>query len=134
RLGRRGQSRWRVRQRRARARVRQGDLDAGAAGRHAGSADSRSPAQVKTGLPRVELRKRLERAIAGGHPWLYRDALAGAPRLPDGAIVRVASRDGRALAIGFWDARSAIAVRVVGGGGRAGGPGGAARAAGGGAA
>ena len=32
-------------------------------------------------LPGVELRKRLERAIRGGHPWVYRDALAGAPRL-----------------------------------------------------
>lgn len=69
---------------------------------------------MNPGLPRVELRKRLERAIAGGHPWLYRDALAGAPRLPDGAIVRVTSRNGRALAIGFWDARSPIAVRVIG--------------------
>ena len=70
---------------------------------------------MKTGLPRVELRKRLERAISGGHPWLYRDALAAAPRLPDGAVVRVTSRSGRALAIGFWDARSPIAVRVIGG-------------------
>src|SRR5207248_2139484 len=58
-------------------------------------------------------RKRLERAIRGGHPWLYRDALAAAPRLPDGAVVRVTSRTGRALAIGFWDARSPIAVRIV---------------------
>jgi 23S rRNA (cytosine1962-C5)-methyltransferase len=65
------------------------------------------------GLARVELRKRLERAIAGGHPWVYRDALAGAPRLADGAIVRVTSRTGRALAVGFWDARSPIAVRII---------------------
>jgi 23S rRNA (cytosine1962-C5)-methyltransferase len=65
------------------------------------------------GAPRVELRKRLERAIAGGHPWVYRDALAGAPRLRDGAIVRVTSRTGRGLAVGFWDAQSPIAVRVI---------------------
>jgi len=69
---------------------------------------------VTAGLPRVELRKRLERAIRGGHPWLYRDALAAPPRLPDGAVVRVTSRTGRALAIGFWDARSPIAVRLLG--------------------
>jgi 23S rRNA (cytosine1962-C5)-methyltransferase len=65
------------------------------------------------GPARVSLRKRLERAIAGGHPWLYRDALASAPRLPDGAIVRVTSRTGRGLAVGFWDARSPIAVRII---------------------
>ena len=34
------------------------------------------------GVARVELRKRLERTIRGGHPWVYRDALAEAPRLP----------------------------------------------------
>ncbi len=66
------------------------------------------------GVARVELRKRLERTIGGGHPWVYRDALAGTPRLPDGAIVQLASRNRRALAIGFWDARSPIAVRVLG--------------------
>ena len=66
------------------------------------------------GVARVELRKRLERTIGGGHPWVYRDALAGTPRLPDGAVVQLASRNGRPLAIGFWDARSPIAVRVLG--------------------
>jgi 23S rRNA (cytosine1962-C5)-methyltransferase len=66
------------------------------------------------GVAGVELRKRLERAIRGGHPWVYRDALAGAPRLPDGTVVRVTTRTGRTLAFGFWDARSPIAVRLLG--------------------
>jgi 23S rRNA (cytosine1962-C5)-methyltransferase len=66
-------------------------------------------------LPRVTLRKRLARAIKGGHPWIYRDALAGAPRLADGALVLVASGDARPLARGFWDARSPIAVRILSG-------------------
>ena len=66
------------------------------------------------GGARVELRKRLERAIRGGHPWVFRDALAGTPRLPDGAVVQIGSRGGRALASGFWDARSPIAVRIIG--------------------
>ena len=66
------------------------------------------------GVARVELRKRLERAIRGGHPWVFRDALAGTPRLPDGAVVQIGSRGGRALASGFWDARSPIAVRIIG--------------------
>ncbi|HEY7376087.1 MAG TPA: class I SAM-dependent methyltransferase, partial [Polyangia bacterium] len=70
-------------------------------------------------LPGVELRKRLARAIRGGHPWIYRDALAGAPRLPDGAVVRVTTRNASTLAIGFWDARSPIAVRIIADGGGA---------------
>src|SRR4029079_13189477 len=57
---------------------------------------------------------RVGRAIGRGHPWVFRHALAGAPRLPDGAVVQLASRNGRPLAIGFWDARSPIAVRVLG--------------------
>jgi 23S rRNA (cytosine1962-C5)-methyltransferase len=66
-------------------------------------------------LPRVQLRKRLARAIRQGHPWIYRDALAAPPPLPDGALVLVVDADRRPLARGFWDARSPIAVRVLGG-------------------
>jgi 23S rRNA (cytosine1962-C5)-methyltransferase len=64
-------------------------------------------------LPDVALRKRLERAIRGGQPWVYRDALAGAPQLRDGAVVRLTTRNGTPLAVGFWDARSPIAVRIL---------------------
>jgi 23S rRNA (cytosine1962-C5)-methyltransferase len=67
-----------------------------------------------TGLPRVVLRKRLGRAIRGGHPWIYRDALAASPRIADGSVVLVAGADGRPLARGFWDATSPIAVRILG--------------------
>jgi len=66
-------------------------------------------------LPRVTLRKPLARAIRQGQPWIYRDALAPAPDLRDGALVLVADGDRRPLARGFWDARSPIAVRVLGG-------------------
>jgi 23S rRNA (cytosine1962-C5)-methyltransferase len=65
------------------------------------------------GLPRVSLRKRLSRTIRGGHPWIYRDALAQSARLADGALVMVADGDGRPLARGIWDERSPIAVRVL---------------------
>jgi 23S rRNA (cytosine1962-C5)-methyltransferase len=64
-------------------------------------------------MPRVTLRKQLGRAIRGGHPWIYRDALAGNPRLADGALVLVAGGDARPLARGFWDATSPIAVRIL---------------------
>ncbi len=68
-----------------------------------------------TGVPRVVLRKKLGRAIRGGQPWIYRDALAASPAIADGAVVLVAGGDGRPLARGFWDATSPIAVRVLGG-------------------
>jgi 23S rRNA (cytosine1962-C5)-methyltransferase len=64
-------------------------------------------------FPRVTLRKQLARAIRSGQPWIWRDAVAGSPRLPDGAVVMVADAAGRPLARGFWDASSPIAVRVV---------------------
>jgi 23S rRNA (cytosine1962-C5)-methyltransferase len=77
-----------------------------------------------TAPPRITLRKRLQRAIRGGHPWIYRDAIAGAPRIADGTTVVVADAGaragggagagGRPLARGFWDASSAIAVRLIG--------------------
>ncbi len=66
-------------------------------------------------LPRVTLRKPLARAIRQGQPWIYRDALAPAPALRDGALVLVADDNRRPLARGFWDAHSPIAVRVLGG-------------------
>jgi 23S rRNA (cytosine1962-C5)-methyltransferase len=64
-------------------------------------------------VARVRLRKNLARAIKRGHPWIYRDALAPPGALSDGAQVVVTAADGRALARGFWDARSPIAVRVL---------------------
>jgi 23S rRNA (cytosine1962-C5)-methyltransferase len=60
----------------------------------------------------VTLRKNLARAIREGHPWIFRDALDPAT-IPDGARVEVRTRNGRAVAVGFWDARSPIAVRVL---------------------
>jgi 23S rRNA (cytosine1962-C5)-methyltransferase len=61
----------------------------------------------------VTLSKDLARAIRDGHPWVFRDAIEGAPPLESGAPVELRARDGRPLAVGFWDARSAIAVRIL---------------------
>ena len=59
------------------------------------------------------LAKNLARSIRRGHPWIFRDALRTPPALADGALVTVTAPDGQPLARGFWDARSAIAVRVL---------------------
>src|SRR5262245_64170517 len=61
----------------------------------------------------VPLAKDLARAIRDGHPWVFRDAIAGAPRLENGTPVRLVAKDGRPLATAFWDARSTIAARVL---------------------
>ena len=65
----------------------------------------------------VTLKKDLARSIRRGHPWVYRDALAESEGIEDGALVEVRTRDGRALARGFWDLASPIAVRVLESGG-----------------
>ena len=57
--------------------------------------------------------KNLSRALRDGHPWVFRDAIDRPPRLADGTAVELRTRDGRAVAAGFWDARSPIAVRVL---------------------
>ena len=63
--------------------------------------------------PSVRLKKDLARSIRRGHPWVYREALAPAPELADGAVVEVRGKDGRFLGVGFWDRGSPIAVRML---------------------
>ncbi|MGE0057477.1 MAG: class I SAM-dependent rRNA methyltransferase [Dehalococcoidia bacterium] len=67
----------------------------------------------------VFLQKDLARSIRQGHPWIYRNALGRVDDLDSGEVVDVLTRDGRRLARGYWDDRSAIAVRVL----ETGGPG-----------
>ena len=52
----------------------------------------------------------LKTRLGQGHPWVYRDQVADAPRLPSGTWVRV--RCGGFSAYGLWDAASPIAVRL----------------------
>ena len=65
----------------------------------------------------VTLKKDLARSIRRGHPWIYRNALVEREGLENGSLVEVRTRDGRALARGFWDEDSTIAVRVLESGG-----------------
>jgi 23S rRNA (cytosine1962-C5)-methyltransferase len=52
-------------------------------------------------------------AVHRGHPWVYREGLARAPRdLPSGSAVELAGDDGQVIARGLYDPASPIAVRV----------------------
>jgi 23S rRNA (cytosine1962-C5)-methyltransferase len=62
----------------------------------------------------VRLAKDLSRALRLGHPWVFRNALENdTPGMRHGEIVELQDAEGRAMATGFWDARSPIAVRVL---------------------
>jgi 23S rRNA (cytosine1962-C5)-methyltransferase len=61
----------------------------------------------------LELQKDLARHLRAGHPWVFRKAIQRAPRgLPAGAVVDVVEQ-GRFVARGYHDPRSAIAVRIL---------------------
>ena len=65
-------------------------------------------------IARQELAKPLERAVADGHPWVYRDALArkgGAGSVEPGTVVDLHDRRGRFLARGVADS-GPIALRL----------------------
>jgi 23S rRNA (cytosine1962-C5)-methyltransferase len=66
---------------------------------------------VSAPLPTVRLTPSLEGALAGRHPWIYRDHLPDAGRaLPHGGWVRVEA--GRAAAIGLYDEEGQVALRL----------------------
>ena len=67
--------------------------------------------------PAVTLKKDLARSIRRGHPWIYRNALAEREGLENGSLVEIQTRGGRAIARGFWDVASPIAVRALESGG-----------------
>jgi 23S rRNA (cytosine1962-C5)-methyltransferase len=61
---------------------------------------------------RVRLKKELARAIRGGHPWIYADALDVPRGLAMGSVVEIIGKNGNFLARGLYDSRSPIAVRI----------------------
>ncbi|MCB0214989.1 MAG: class I SAM-dependent rRNA methyltransferase [Chloroflexi bacterium] len=65
-----------------------------------------------SGLPVVQLRRDLARALRAGHPWLFADALAAPMGLAAGSVVEVHDARGNWLARGIYDPDSPIAVRV----------------------
>ena len=69
---------------------------------------------MERNYPAVTVTEKAERALRGGHPWVFGDevlALEGAPE--NGGIVDVRSRKGRWLGAGFYNDVSKIRVRLL---------------------
>lgn len=62
----------------------------------------------------VSINKKAERAVLGGHPWIYGEEVLGVNgEYEDGDIVRVVSEKGRFLGSGFINSASKILVRLI---------------------
>jgi 23S rRNA (cytosine1962-C5)-methyltransferase len=58
----------------------------------------------------VQVASTVKTSLDQGHPWVYRDQVAGAPDIASGSWVQV--RCGNFSAFGLWDAHSPIAIRI----------------------
>ena len=64
--------------------------------------------------PRITITPKGERALTGGHPWVYEGEVPElSDPVEDGALVDVVSRKGSWLGCGFYNSRSKIRVRLV---------------------
>ena len=64
--------------------------------------------------PRITITPKGERALTGGHPWVYEGEVPElSDPVEDGALVDVVSRKGSWLGCGFYNSASKIRVRVV---------------------
>lgn len=63
--------------------------------------------------PRVTVTPKAERALAGGHPWVYDTEVTDAQPAENGALVDVLSAKGRYLGTGFLSLHSKIRVRIL---------------------
>lgn len=64
--------------------------------------------------PRLTVSKKAEKALRGGHPWVYGDEVTADPGAwADGDIVDVFSQNGRWLGAGFGNHASKIRVRLL---------------------
>lgn len=62
----------------------------------------------------VSITPKGERALVGGHPWVYEGEVTGLSAEPeDGTLVDVVSAKGRYLGTGFYNSHSKIRVRLV---------------------
>ena len=63
--------------------------------------------------PTVTVSDKAERALRGGHPWVFEGEVLAEEDCADGGIVDVRSRKGRWLGAGFFNSASKIRVRVL---------------------
>ncbi|MDQ5850867.1 MAG: class I SAM-dependent rRNA methyltransferase [Chloroflexota bacterium] len=61
-------------------------------------------------LPEIQINPALRPALSEGHPWVYRNHIAGGRQYPGGTWVRV--RCAGWHGVGLWDAASPIAIRL----------------------
>lgn len=65
-------------------------------------------------FPRVHVNEKAERALRGGHPWVYGAEVTRRDEgCSDGKLVDVVSRKGRYLGTGYYNSASKILVRVI---------------------
>lgn len=65
-------------------------------------------------MKRIFLKKNKDRSLRHRHPWVFSGALGnGDEGIEDGEIVAVAAPDGEVLGTGYYNGRSAIAVRML---------------------
>lgn len=64
-------------------------------------------------LPSVTLAPHQTHRCLTGHPWIFRSELGELPELGNGCALRVDDHRKRALGVGFYSAKSQIAVRLL---------------------
>lgn len=82
-----------------------------------GTAEALPPGRA-AGAPEavtVRLAPGRDKAVRGGHPWLFSGAIASVEGPPEAPLARVVSAAGEPLGIGFWSPRSEIRVRLLSG-------------------
>ena len=69
---------------------------------------------MERNLPRLTITKKGEKALRGGHPWVYGDEVTDDPGgWADGDVVDVYSQSGKWLGSGYGNARSKLRVRIL---------------------
>lgn len=59
------------------------------------------------------LKPRKEVPVLAGHPWIFSDAFAESPEAGLGELVCVRTSEGKEIAIGTWNPRNSIRLRIV---------------------
>ena len=63
--------------------------------------------------PSVTITEKGERALAGGHPWVYGGEVTAGENCADGELCDVKSAKGRYLGTGFYNSHSLLRVRLI---------------------